>query len=82
MNTITHKQWEGLQTEAEDYAEHIKGTVEATLARMDAGERRIFCNHLFQMAQIWGFEEQAQDHQEHGKNCPCDACCNIWGIGF
>jgi hypothetical protein len=50
-NTIPHAQWETLQTEAEDYAEHIKGLVEATLARMDVGERRIYCNHLFQMAE-------------------------------
>lgn len=82
--TIPHAKWETLQTEAEDYAEHIKGTVEATLARMDADERRIFCQHLFQMSQIWGFEEQAadHDHMEHGKNCPCDACCSIWGLDF
>ena len=64
-NTITHALWETLQTEAEDYADHIKGLVEATLARMDADERRIYCNHLFQMAQFWGFEQEAIDHDTH-----------------
>ena len=84
-STIPHAKWETLQTEAEDYAEHIKGTVEATLARMDADERRIFCNHLFQMAQFWGFEQEAIDHDTHythGKDCPCDECCNIFGVAF
>ena len=50
QSTIPHAKWETLQTEAEDFAEHVKGTVEATLARMDADERRIFCQHLFQMS--------------------------------
>lgn len=84
-STLPHARWETLQTEAEDFADNIKSIVEATLVRMDADERRIYCQHLYEMSQIWGFEPQAQDHDmhiEHGKNCPCDECVSVWGIDF
>jgi hypothetical protein len=83
-NRMPHATWETTQGEAESFADSIKSIVEATLVRLSPEERAIYCQHLANVGNLWGFQQQAIEHDNytHGKDCPCDVCCNIWGLPY
>lgn len=83
MITLPHARWETIQGEADSFAESIKAVVESTLVRLTPEERSIYCQHLAQLGDYWGFEQQANEHDAgHGEGCGCESCRSIYGIAY